>query len=610
MLGGKTVLSNDDANTVSKMFGYLKEHWTSSEQIYDDILEQVFNSKNRGSITLCNISSSEGEVGLRVTASERYFALVYIGDVSSFKKGLGGHHGLIFQEDKFSNSLFDAINDNDSPINILIGAKKFVEGWDSFRVSTMGLLNTGRNKGSQIIQLFGRGVRIRGYGNSMKRSKAMVDERTLEVSPPNLSYLETLSIFGIRADYVDVFKTQLEEEGIYEEEVMSLRISKTADIPKKSLRTIKLTNNTEFSRCVILENFDTGDVIEIDYRPKIQIYESGQESIEAALNKTSEFLLHEYLDLLDWDRIYFELYDFKQFRKFYNLHFDKKTIKEIMDGAKYKIHVDAEFDIVHTGSEFLERLVLQILKKHTVSFYNAHKRRWLSDNLKYVNLSDDDSNFGDYKIMIDKKEISLISDIKRLISDVNKVYMEDTDKLPSIVFDKHLYQPIIVKNSKIRTIPVGLNDGERRFIEDLRTYFLNHRNDATIRDYMFYILRNQSKSGVGFLADTDNFYPDFIMWAKNKRKEKIIFIDPKGLIHGPAENSAKIRVHDTINEIQKKLNNDGIEMSSFIVSNSPFSKIKRLDNMKTKREFEERHVVFQDDDDYVEKIISFITAKS
>ena len=227
-----------------------------------------------------------------------------------------------------------------------------------------------------------------------------------------------------------------------------------------------------------------------------------------------------------------------------------------------------------------------------------------------MNLSDDDSNFGDYKIMIDKKETSLISDIKRLISDVNKVYMEDTYKLPSIVFDKHLYQPIIVKNSKIRTIPVGLNDGERIFIEDLRTYFLNHRNDAPVRDYMFYILRNQSKSGVGFLADTDNFYPDFIMWAKSKRKEKIIFIDPKGLIHGPAENSAKIRANDTLNEIQKKLNNDGIEMSSFIVSNSPFSKIKRLDNMKTKREFEERHVVFQDDDDYVGKIISFITTKS
>ena len=371
ILEGKTALGNDDSNTVSNMFGYLKKQRTSPERIYNGILKHVFNSTNSGSITLCNISSSEGEVGLRVTSSEKYFALVYVNNVASFKKGLSS---LDFQEDKFSDSLFGAINHESSPINILIGAKKFVEGWDSFRVSAMGLLNTGKSKGSQIIQLFGRGVRIRGYGNSMKRSSALINERILNTSPPNLSYLETLSIFGIKADYVDVFRTQLEEEGVYEEEVMSLRISKTADIPKKRLRTVKLTTETEFSRCVILENFDTDDVIEIDYRSKVQIYESDQKGIETPLNKTSEILLHEYLDLLDWDRIYFELYDFKQFRKFYNLHFDKKTIKEIMDGAKYKIHVDAELDIAHVGSEFLERLVLQILKKTCSRFLQCSQK--------------------------------------------------------------------------------------------------------------------------------------------------------------------------------------------------------------------------------------------
>ena len=99
-------------------------------------------------------------MGLRVSTSEKYFALVYVNNVASFKKGLSSYNDLDFQEDKFSDSLFGAINHESSPINILIGAKKFVEGWDSFRVSAMGLLNTGKSKGSQIIQLFGRGVRI------------------------------------------------------------------------------------------------------------------------------------------------------------------------------------------------------------------------------------------------------------------------------------------------------------------------------------------------------------------------------------------------------------------------------------------------------------------
>src|SRR3546814_19182052 len=52
----------------------------------------------------------------------------------------------------------------DSRLNVLIGSRKFTEGWSSWRVSTMGLLNMGQGEGSQIIQLFGRGVRLKGKG--------------------------------------------------------------------------------------------------------------------------------------------------------------------------------------------------------------------------------------------------------------------------------------------------------------------------------------------------------------------------------------------------------------------------------------------------------------
>lgn len=72
-----------------------------------------------------------------------------------------------------TSSLFDGIGDPSTTIGVLIGAKKFMEGWNSWRVSNMGLLNIGRKKGSEIIQLFGRGVRLRGRGYSLKRSAAL-----------------------------------------------------------------------------------------------------------------------------------------------------------------------------------------------------------------------------------------------------------------------------------------------------------------------------------------------------------------------------------------------------------------------------------------------------
>ena len=53
---------------------------------------------------------------------------------------------------------------------VLIGSKKFTEGWSSWRVSTMGLMNVGQGEGAQIIQLFGRGVRLKGHCMSLKRS--------------------------------------------------------------------------------------------------------------------------------------------------------------------------------------------------------------------------------------------------------------------------------------------------------------------------------------------------------------------------------------------------------------------------------------------------------
>src|SRR3546814_20660501 len=65
----------------------------------------------------------------------------------------------------------------------------------------MGLMNVGQTEGSQIIQLFGRGVRLKGYGSSLKRSgkTELPDDMT---RPKDIGVLETLAIFGIREDYM------------------------------------------------------------------------------------------------------------------------------------------------------------------------------------------------------------------------------------------------------------------------------------------------------------------------------------------------------------------------------------------------------------------------
>src|SRR5205807_1681883 len=166
---------------------------------------------------------ADGELALRISTSSekerRYFGVINIGDVSAFKKHLEENLQLDIHEDKFTGSLFGEIDRPDSSVNVLVGAKKFIEGWSSWRVSTMGLLNVGRGEGPQVIQLFGRGVRLKGKKWTLKRSKSLPGSH-----PEGLRNLETLFIFGWNAEYLQAFRDMISAEEIQEELELWVRL--------------------------------------------------------------------------------------------------------------------------------------------------------------------------------------------------------------------------------------------------------------------------------------------------------------------------------------------------------------------------------------------------
>ena len=143
-------------------------------------------------------------MALRLGAENEAFGVINVGDDAKLLK-LCDEKGLDSGEREFSGSLFHEINKPHSMVNLLIGSKKFTEGWSSWRVSTMGLMNVGKGEGAQIIQLFGRGVRLKGYDLSLKRSgKTQLPEDVDR--PKHISVLETLGIFGIHANYMAQFR--------------------------------------------------------------------------------------------------------------------------------------------------------------------------------------------------------------------------------------------------------------------------------------------------------------------------------------------------------------------------------------------------------------------
>ena len=190
-------------------------------------------------------AASEGELGLKASGSDDYFGLIYVGDTSRFKNLVAANApNIVVEEDAISGSLFDGIGEPDTTIETLIGARRFIEGWNSWRVSNMGLLNIGRSEGSQIIQLFGRGVRLRGRDMSLKRTSALDGDH-----PSHVGLLETLNIFAVRANYMAQFRDYLEREGIATEkpEELPLFIRPNPDFLNKGLLIPQVDDGRDFA---------------------------------------------------------------------------------------------------------------------------------------------------------------------------------------------------------------------------------------------------------------------------------------------------------------------------------------------------------------------------
>jgi hypothetical protein len=164
-------------------------------------------------------------------------------------------------------------------------------------------------------------------------------------------------------------------------------------------------------------------------------------------------------------------------------------------------------------------------------------------------------------------------------------------------------------------MPPGLNEGEAKFVRDLRDYL--QRNNERFRGKEIFLLRNLTRSkGIGFF-DTkagEAFYPDFILWVIEGDEQRIAFIDPHGLrMVGGGFNNPKIRLHKDLEALSQELSQRHqrpVRLTSFILSTSRYEEVKKAFGTgdHPKEEFYEHHVLFQEDPDYVEGLLRCLMA--
>ena len=621
LTGRSGLVTPDGQDIFAEKFIWLRDIGLDADDVYRDILVKVLHAPTGGGLHLCDMRGHPGELGLRASGAQEYFGLIYIGDTSTFKKLVEGDDaGIVLEEDAITDSLFAGINEPDTTINILIGAKKFMEGWNSWRVSNMGLLNIGRSEGSQIIQLFGRGVRLRGKHLSLKRSSVLEGEH-----PKYIGLLETLSIFAVRANYMSQFREYLEKEGVETEGYVELplAIRPNKDFLDKNLVVPRVPEDRSFvnEEDIILEP-DPKVRVRVDMSLKIQAFESGSEGITSVAMRSGQErpIPSASLELVDWEKAYIDLLEYKKRKGLINLVIRPDVPKKILTTTEptrlYTLIADETVvrPDFFAATTLLQGAVETILRKYVDKFYRIQEEGWNTRNMDYRVLDDKDPNFRDYIVKIARGEDELIVAVQKLIEEGERIYKEEMSELPTIYFDRHLYQPLFVeRGDKIKSEPPGLNDSEQQFVDDMRAYCLDEK-DKSLADKEVYLLRNLGRGkGIGFF-DKRGFYPDFILWIQDASTQRIIFIEPHGMIHAEAyQHDDKAKLHEFLGQLVKeaigyRAGLKNVILDSYIVSATPYEDLRTRydDGTWDKKRFAEAHILFPERNrncDYIELIM-------
>ena len=570
----------------------------------ETILSKVFNGI--GNIEAFQVKQAEGEIALKTKTSDQYFAVINIGDVPKYAKTLeeDTEGELSIQDDNFSNSLFQSISETNSTINILIGSKKFIEGWNSWRVSSMGLMNMGKSEGAQIIQLFGRGVRLKGKNLSLKREEAN--------APYHIRALQTISIMGLNASYMNRFLAEIEKEvPDYTDISIEIKLNRE-DLWDGRIMTFKKQEGKSFKDELIELEYiaDVAQRVTIDMRNKVSIATGGFNSqVAEDAESYQQNFLKGFQDFLDYQSLMLEANRYKLLKDYHNLIIRTSAISQLIEDSCFKLFSHSgQFGIREALSGKIQKVAVSLVKDYINKFYADKEKAFLSKYLTYDMLSHEEHEmmFPPSHTLIVKVPKNYNSFIQELEDKIQEMYKRDDKTLPSIHFDKHLYSPIASiadgkKFKEIKTVPVRLNDGERDFINHLREF---SRESDKFKDRQLFVLRNLSIKGIGFFMDSSSFYPDFILWVVDGKKQYIYFLDPKGILLGETHfNNPKVlwcnNDASTLEaKIQADLENDkkGVEVniSAFILSVTPFEKVCRVwsDGNVTKDEFTENKVLF------------------
>ena len=209
-----------------------------------------------------------------------------------------------------------------------------------------------------------------------------------------------------------------------------------------------------------------------------------------------------------------------------------------------------------------------------------------------------------YVVSVPQADVRLREEIKELVEQQAKLYEQEHGTLFRIHFDRHLYQPLLLDDpeSPVTISPPPLTQSERHFVNDLRDYWQD-RGSTLHPDTELFLLRNQGRGrGVGFSLGGSGFYPDFILWMIRGDSQRVVFVEPHGMLHAKAyEEDEKARLHERLPGLAKGIAarsgvGGQVSLDSYIVSATAYHDLRQHygDGEWSREKFARRHILFRD----------------
>lgn len=494
---------------------------------------------------------------------------------------------------------FENLDDEASPINVLLGSRKFAEGWNSYRLSVIDLINLGSSRGNLIIQIFGRGVRLRGKGGDGKRRYLAHNSDYYRLRQKDreddIRRLETLTVFSLRRSYLEKFIAEVHAGGVplmhtfkvpvtstffrvdantsidFEDYRHKLSIFKQSRGAPSGIKRVFIGNRniryTYLEKQARLQSEPAGDssieksgtitgwrVQTLDYRTdKTRPAPNVREDLRQANDKYRRYLNRAGLAAV----IHREAQ-----KNQLQIYADKRmpTIDDFLALVTEIRYQKPAEDPVAWADRLNRRIVIDVIRKLR-NRINAHIN---SANYVYEPLERKDFIY-EYTVT---KEFQTREAYEAFLAEkeMQADLEAQTWKPLRLLLDsqhRHIYEPLLLdpavgessrsrlndvqvgepSRSRLNAVRVGgtslsrindvkvspdrLNDGEKKFVEDLMEYLRRH---ARNKRYEFYLMRNVGKIGIYLESDEGCYFPDFVLWAIDTAQEvtHILFIDPKG----------------------------------------------------------------------------------